>query len=309
MNILVTGASGQLGNCIHELCAQDGTHLNHWFFVNRSQLDISDRDSVKKYINEIGVDIVVNCAAYTDVEGAEENYNTAFDANVIGPLNIAMALEDREGILIHISTDYVYAPFPGWDGSPFKENQCALHEDLSPLNFYGETKLRGEKEIISTNCRHLIIRTSWLYSEHGKNFVKTVRNLIKNSGIDDTFRFVCDQIGTPTSAHSLASFIYNFANALGIRNDLFQNFKSDVVNYSDNGACSWYDFAMEINDIMGMHATILPCYTWEYPTKAKRPHYSVMSKEKIKNDELYLPYVNTVHWKQGVRNVMKRLEI
>lgn len=309
MNILITGANGQLGQCLHDVYEQDLTHLNNWFFVSREQLDIANRVDVEDYINKCKIDIVINCAAYTNVEAAEDKLDNAYSANVLGPQNLAYALKERNGILIHISTDYVYAPYNSWDGYPFKEDFDAFSMGVSPFNYYGVTKLSGEMAIKSTGCRNLIIRTSWLYSVYGKNFVKTVRDLIKKSSFDKELKFVCDQIGSPTSAHNLAAFIYNMAYGLGIRNDLFQNFTSDIINYSDDGACSWYDFAFQINQSLKKIRTIKPCYSSDYPTKAKRPGYSVMSKEKIKTEDRYIMYTNTRDWRACVDEVVRRLEL
>ena len=315
MNILVTGANGQLGKCIHDMYERDMSFSryshtpNHWFFVDREQFDITDEESVKNYINSCDVNIVVNCAAYTNVEAAEDNFGDAYKANVTGPENIAKVLKEREGILVHISTDYVYAPFKEWDGSPFKEDEDAYRKGVSPFNTYGASKLTGEVAITETGCKHLIIRTSWLYSIYGKNFVKTVRDILKKSNIDDNFKFVCDQVGSPTSAHQLGAFIYDMVNSLGIRNDLYQAFTSDTINYSDDGVCSWYDFAFQINQSLMKIRKIKPCYSHEYPMKAKRPGYSVMSREKIKTSERYLPYVNTRDWRGCVDEVVRRLEL
>lgn len=313
MNILVTGADGQLGRCLKDVREHDKLAMKEgvWFFANRHDIDIADKDCVTRYIENHEIDIIINCAAYTDVEKSETDVN-AFRANSLGPLYLAQALKPRGGILIHISTDYVYRPFEGWNGAPFKEDDDCGTKGLLPLNSYGMSKLMGEMNVKDNKGNYLIIRTSWLYSAYGKNFLKTVREKLLNAGIDDTFRFVCDQVGTPTSAHNLASFIYSSVNKYSLRSTSILDlsmFESDVINYSDDGVCSWYDFAMEINDCLNKPNTIAPCYSHEYQTNVKRPAYSVMSKEKIKTDERYLPYVNTVHWKQGVRNVMKRLEI
>lgn len=311
MNILVTGANGQLGKCIFDVRANDVLPQkgNNWFFAGHEDLDIGVKDLVFDYVNKNEIDVIINCAAYTDVEKAESHYNDAFSANAFGPIYMAEALKPRHGVLIHISTDYVYAPYDGWDGSPFNEDDYASMKLKMPLNMYGISKLSGEVGIMRNGGNYLIIRTSWLYSIYGKNFLKTVRNKCLNAKINENFEFVCDQIGSPTSAHNLAAFIYNFVNGLDKDYCEYSPFYSDIINYSDEGACSWYDFAREINDCLEKPTIIMPCFSDEYKTAAKRPAYSVMSKRKINRCDRYLPYVNTEHWKRGVRNVMKRLEV
>ena len=309
MNILVTGANGQLGKCLFEICDRDSLKPNgvNFYFTGREDLDIGNHDAVEEYITENNIGIVINTAAYTNVDKAETDIVSAFKANAFGALFLAEAVRDTGGIMIQISTDYVYTPYPGWKGEPFKES-CIDVDKTTPSTVYGASKLCAENNIINSGCNYLIIRTSWLYSMYGKNFLKTVRNNILNTRLDDTFKFVCDQIGTPTSAHSLAAFIYNMVLGIALKYDpSYDTFESDIINYSDIGACSWYDFACVINECLDVHATILPCYSHEYHSKAVRPFYSVMSKEKLNTDR-YVPYNNTRHWLLNVKEVMKRIE-
>ena len=263
--ILVTGSNGQLGSEIRELTKNDGTNV--YFYTDVSELDITDKSAVNKFIENQQIDIVVNCAAYTQVDKAEEEEKTAFLINATAPGNLAVACKKYDATLFHISTDYV---FDGSNNVPYIET-----ESTSPLGVYGRSKLEGEEFIQQSGCNYLIIRTSWLYSSFGNNFVKTIARL---SSEKDELKVVFDQIGTPTYARDLATVIFAI-----IQNDQFKDRKG-VYHYSNEGVCSWYDFAKAINDLFGNNCNIIPCHSDEFPAKVPRPHYSVLDKTNIKND-------------------------
>lgn len=263
--ILVTGSKGQLGSEIRELTKNDGTNV--YFYTDVSELDITDKSAVNKFIENHQIDIVVNCAAYTQVDKAEEEEKTAFLINATAPGNLAEACKKYDATLFHISTDYV---FDGSNNVPYIET-----ESTSPLGVYGRSKLEGEEFIQQSGCNYLIIRTSWLYSSFGNNFVKTIARL---SSEKDELKVVFDQIGTPTYARDLATVIFAI-----IQNDQFKDRKG-VYHYSNEGVCSWYDFAKAINDLFGNNCNIIPCHSDEFPAKVTRPHYSVLDKTNIKND-------------------------
>lgn len=263
--ILVTGSNGQLGSEISDLSKNDGTNV--YFYTDVSELDITDKSAVNKFIENHQIDIVVNCAAYTQVDKAEEDEKTAFLINATAPGNLAESCKKYEATLFHISTDYV---FDGSNNVPYIETQAT-----SPLGVYGRSKLEGEELIKQSGCNYLIIRTSWLYSSFGHNFVKTIGRL---SSEKDELKVVFDQVGTPTYARDLATAIQTI-----IQNDQFENRKG-VYHYSNEGICSWYDFAKAINDFSGNNCHIRPCHSEDFPAKVTRPHYSVLDKTKIKND-------------------------
>lgn len=263
--ILVTGSNGQLGSEIRELTKNDGTNV--YFYTDVSELDITDKSAVNKFIENHLIDIVVNSAAYTQVDKAEEEEKTAFLINATAPGNLAEACKKYDATLFHISTDYV---FDGSNNVPYIET-----ESTSPLGVYGRSKLEGEEFIQQSGCNYLIIRTSWLYSSFGNNFVKTIARL---SSEKDELKVVFDQIGTPTYARDLATVIFAI-----IQNDQFKDRKG-VYHYSNEGVCSWYDFAKAINDLFGNNCNIIPCHSDEFPAKVPRPHYSVLDKTNIKND-------------------------
>lgn len=309
-NVLVTGANGQLGSCLRARCCFKEPFAHNWVFTGHKDLDITDLKSVREYVNDNDIDIVVNCAAYTNVEAAEnrENLHDVYNANVFAPRNLASIMNERRGVLVHISTDYVYRPFQNWDGAPFMEDEDAFTKDVLPFNVYGDTKLSGEKAIKAIGCQHLIIRTSWLYSIYGRNFLTNVHKKIQDAEGYEMFPFVCDQVGSPTSAHALADFIYSVVSDWNVKDEAFgDTFSSDVINYSDDGVCSWYDFAKFINTQMTCVNHVVPCYSDEYITKAKRPPYSVMSKKKIKTDSRYAQHVNIRDWQENVKSTLTRL--
>jgi len=283
MNILVTGANGQLGQCLRDLENLD--KKNKWFWTDVCEvegrkcdyLDITDAENVRRYFVDNSISVCVNCAAYTNVDKAEEDQELAKKLNADAPKNLAEACKIHGTKLIHISTDYV---FNGTSFMPITEERMAL-----PMSVYGKTKLEGEENIINSGCNYLIFRTAWLYSEYGNNFAKTMMKLILEK---DEISVVDDQIGTPTYARSLAEFIYR------IIDDVVPLQKEGIYHFTNEGVCSWFDFACLIRDCMAEHAVgdirlaaINPVSTKDFYGERKhasRPYYSVLSKKKLKND-------------------------
>lgn len=284
-NILVTGAKGQLGNELR-LVVEDNDKENQYFFTDVSELDITDKSAVTAYLESNKIDIVVNCAAYTNVDKAEDDRENADLINHTGPKNLAVACKERNGFLIHISTDYV---FDGTKNTPYTET-----DETKPLGVYGETKLRGENKIIDSGCEYVIIRTSWLYSAFGKNFLKTMQKLTSEK---ENIKVVFDQVGTPTCAGDLAEVIFKI-----IQKDDFDG-KNQLYHFSNEGVCSWYDFAVAINEAFGHDCKVLPCHSNEFPSKVTRPSYSVLDKTKIK--EAF--GIKIKHWRESMVGCVKIL--
>lgn len=274
MKIFVTGAMGQLGREISKLA--DSTEHTYIYTDVRahegvSELDVTDAEAVNAAVQ--GVDVIVNCAAYTDVNKAESDAEAAHKVNALAPAVLAEAAKAAGAMLIHVSTDYV---FDGQANVPYTEDAVR-----NPLGVYGRTKMEGENAIVASGCRHLIFRTSWLYSTTGKNFFLTMTELTASK---PELKVVVDQVGTPTYAYDLAYLITYI-----IEENLLD--RNGVYNYSGEGVCSWFDFASEINSQMGHTCRIVPCRSEEYPTPAERPHYSVMDKSKVKRDfGIEIPY-------------------
>ena len=281
MNVLVTGANGQLGNEMR-IVASQGFH-NYIFTdvcevegVHTTLLDITDPEAVKAMVVKHNIKAIVNCAAYTNVDAAESNEAVAELLNAVAPENLAKAMGEVGGLLVHISTDYVFG------GDPYN-TPCV--EDLkgTPTGVYGLTKLHGEEKISATGCNNVIIRTAWLYSEYGKNFCKTMLNL---TATKPELKVVFDQVGTPTYALDLAKAISvvldDFSNEV---ESLSGNYsKSGIYHFSNEGVCSWYDFTRMIASISGQtECNVQPCHSNEFPSPVKRPSYSVLDKTKIKN--------------------------
>lgn len=278
MKILVTGANGQLGNEMR-IISKD---LNYSFMfsdINTTEnviteiLDITDIKAVRNFVGENQIDCIINCAAYTNVDKAETDDELCRVLNSTAPKNLAIVMKEVNGLLIHVSTDYVF----GGDSynKPYSEEQKCI-----PTGVYGKTKLEGEQNIIATGCKYLIIRTSWLYSEFGKNFVKTMMNLTSTKS---ELKVVFDQIGTPTYAYDLAvaikAILQDYANEQ--YNECYS--KNGIYHFSNEGVCSWFDFAKSIAEISGnMACNIQPCHSCEFPSPVKRPAYSVLDKTKIK---------------------------
>ncbi len=279
-NILVTGAKGQLGS---ELRAIVGGKDNY-FFTDVEELDITDREAIVKFIKQNKIAVVVNCAAYTNVDKAEEEEVLANLVNHKAVQNLAEVCVDNDIFLIHISTDYV---FDGSKNTPYKET-----DTTSPLGVYGKTKRLGEKAIEKLCKEYIILRTSWLYSSYGNNFAKKICAL---SAEKDDVRVVVDQVGTPTYAKDLAAFI-----PFLIEKDRYRG-KADIYHFSNEGVCSWYDFAKEIVALSGNKCDVQPCLSCEYPTKVVRPNYSVLDKTKLKTDFDY----EISYWKDSLKKMFE----
>lgn len=264
MNILVTGANGQLGN---EMRIVAKNSVDNYIFTDVAELDITNAEAVEKMVMDNDVKIIVNCAAYTNVDKAEDDSEFAEILNAKAAENLAVAMKKNDGLLVHVSTDYVF-------GGTKNNTPCKEDEPANPTGVYGVTKLHGEQAIIASGCRHIIIRTAWLYSEFGKNFLKTMLNL---TATKPQLKVVFDQVGTPTYAYDLALAIF----------DIVENRKSEgndgVYHYSNEGVCSWFDFTKMIAEYAGnTQCDIQPCHSDEFPSKVVRPSYSVLDKTKIK---------------------------
>lgn len=284
MNILVTGANGQLGNEMR-IVSQESS--DSYIFTDVDELDITNRDAVMDFVRDNNIKVVVNCAAYTNVDKAEDDEKTAELINAQAVEYLASACKANHATLIHISTDYVFGGNEG--NTPRKET-----EPVNPTGAYGRTKLHGEQAIRKVGCNYLIIRTAWLYSEFGNNFVKTMRKLTAER---DKLNVVFDQVGTPTYAFDLASVIFKIIEER--RYDEIQ----DVYHFSNEGVISWYDFAKEICELSGNECDIQPCHSDEFPSKVKRPSYSVLDKTKIKNSlNITIP-----HWKESLKKCINKL--
>ncbi|WP_314762572.1 dTDP-4-dehydrorhamnose reductase [Capnocytophaga sputigena] len=271
MNVLVTGANGQLGSEI-----QNNTHrISNYYFSDADSLDITDAQAICAFVQQHAIDLIVNCAAYTNVDKAEDDCATAEAINHTAVAHLASVCKEFQLPLIHISTDYV---FGGTKNTPYRETDAT-----QPLGVYGRTKLAGEQAIQNSGIEHLIIRTSWLYSlRFGNNFVKTIQRL---SGERPQLKVVADQVGTPTNAADLADFIVQ-----AIENAWYRG-KREVYHFSNEGVCSWYDFAVAIVAASGNVCEVLPCTSAEFPSKVTRPSYSVLDKTKLKTDFGYrIPY-------------------
>lgn len=286
MNILVTGANGQLGTCLRN--AATGSNDNY-IFTDVVELDITNADAVSKMVKGSDVKVIVNCAAYTNVDKAEDDVDFAELLNATAVRNLAEAAKSNDGTLIHISTDYVFGKEPY--NVPCREDQKG-----TPTGVYGMTKLHGEQEIEKSGVKALIFRTAWLYSEYGRNFVKTMLSLTSTK---PELKVVFDQTGTPTYAQDLADAIFHI-----IENRKFEG-NEGVYHYSNEGVCSWYDFTKMIAEIAGNSACdIQPCHSDEFPSKVVRPSYSVLDKTKFKETfGLKVPY-----WTDSLKKCIKNLK-
>ena len=281
MNILVTGANGQLGRHLHLLAPQTA---HTWHFTDLPELDITDSSAVRNFMLTHSIDLVINCAAYTNVEAAQQDYQKAFSLNAVAVENIANMCSEMGAVLVHISTDYVFG----------SSNNTPLTEaaETNALSVYGATKLAGEKA--AARCRSIVLRTSWLYSEYGRNFLLTMRRLTAERA---EVRVVFDQVGSPTYAGDLARAIVGIIehDQLGL---------TGLYHYSSEGMCSWYDFAYEIAHLCGhTSCRVLPCHSSEYPTSAERPAYSVLDKTLFKNTF----HQEIPHWSDGLRRCLSNL--
>lgn len=295
MNILVTGANGQLGNEMRLITkgSNDKYIFTDVIEVEGQEttiLDITNIDAIRKMVSDNDVKVIVNCAAWTNVDGAEdpEKYALVEKLNATAPENLAIAMKEVNGLLVHISTDYVFGGDPY--NTPCKEDQKG-----TPTGVYGLTKLRGEQNIQKSGVDYLIFRTAWLYSEFGKNFVKTMLNLTSTK---PQLKVVFDQVGTPTYAYDLAAAIYDI-----IENRMYEG-NTGVYHYSNEGVCSWFDFTKIIAEIAGNKACdIQPCHSDEFPSPVKRPAYSVLDKTKVKTTfGISVPY-----WTDSLRKCIANM--
>lgn len=279
MNILVTGANGQLGNEMQLVAKQSS---DKYIFTDvcdgYGKLDITDLEAIRKTVKENDVKCVVNCAAWTNVDAAETAGEIVETLNATAPENLAKAMKEVNGLLVHISTDYVFGGDPY--NTPCKEDQKG-----TPTGVYGLTKLHGEQKIQATGCNYVILRTAWLYSEFGKNFVKTMLNL---TATKPQLKVVFDQVGTPTYALDLANaimtIIEDYKNEWNLKHETWNYSKTGIYHFSNEGVCSWYDFTKMIAEYAGNdNCDIQPCHSDEFPSPVKRPAYSVLDKTKVKD--------------------------
>lgn len=303
MNILVTGANGQLGNELRTI-AHNSSDNYIFTDINGSEpdtvpLDITDQNAVRDIVNRKKIDIIVNCAAYTNVNKAEENKELAEKLNGKAPRTLASAIKLANGLLIHISTDYVFGKEP-------YNRPCREDQQGTPTGVYGLTKLHGEQKVRSTNCKYVILRTSWLYSEYGNNFCKTI---LQKAETESQINVVFDQVGTPTYALDLAIAIFSIINDYKKEYDAkhpeAEYSKSGIYHFSNEGVCSWYDFARMIVEYGKLDhlCSIRPCHSDEFPSPVKRPFYSVLDKTKIKQTfNINIPYW-TDSLKQCIGNI------
>lgn len=286
MNILVTGANGQLGN---EMRVVARNSADNYIFTDVAELDITDAAAVEKMVTDNDVKVIVNCAAYTNVDKAEDDREFAELLNARAVENLAQAIRRNDGLLVHVSTDYVF-------GGTKNNTPCREDEPANPTGVYGVTKLHGEQAIIASGCHHIIIRTAWLYSEFGKNFLKTMLDLTTTK---PQLKVVFDQVGSPTYAYDLALAIFDIVeNRKYVDND-------GVYHYSNEGVCSWFDFTKMIAEYAGhTGCDIQPCHSDEFPSKVVRPSYSVLDKTKIKKTfGVSVPY-----WTDSLRVCMTNLK-
>ncbi|MCQ2194396.1 MAG: dTDP-4-dehydrorhamnose reductase [Paludibacteraceae bacterium] len=268
MNILVTGANGQLGNSIRKISA---SYPNNYFFTDMPEVDITNLALLENLMKEKQIDAIINCAAYTAVDKAEDDVALATKINVDGPRNLAIAAKNANAKLVHVSTDYV---FGGKAYLPLKES-----DPTAPIGVYGRTKLAGEEAVKEVGCDAVVVRTAWLYSEFGGNFVKTMLRLGRERS---ELGVVYDQVGTPTYATDLAVAL------MELLTKGFSGFS--LYHYSNEGVISWYDFAKTIFDLSDIHIKLNALESSEYPSKAERPAYSVLNKKKIREAGIKVPY-------------------
>lgn len=321
MVILVTGANGQLGNEMRivtkgskdkyiftDVCEEhpESIEMLHKLAgddidTTTTKLDITNIDAIREMVKKNDVKVIVNCAAWTNVDGAEDpdKYELVEILNAKAPENLAIAMKEVDGLLIHISTDYVFG------GDPYN-TPCQEEQKGTPTGVYGLTKLHGEQNIQKTGVNHLIFRTAWLYSEFGKNFVKTMLNL---TATRPQLKVVFDQVGTPTYARDLADVILiaieDYKNSITDKRSPLNYAKSGVFHFSNEGVCSWFDFTKMIAKIAGNTACdIQPCHSDEFPSPVKRPAFSVLDKTKVKETfEIIVPY-----WTESLKTCIKNLK-
>ena len=283
--ILVTGANGQLGSEMRRL---GSVSPNNYIFTDVAELDITNAEAVMYVAKHYSIDAIINCAAYTNVDKAESDEATAELINATAVANLAAAMKEVCGTLFHVSTDYVF----GSEGNTPRTEEMPLN----PLGVYGRTKLHGEQAILESGCKALIFRTAWLYSEFGNNFLKTMLRLTAEK---EQLNVVFDQVGTPTYAGDLALAIFSIIEA-----GVYEG-NEGVYHFSNEGVCSWYDFAVEIAAAAGhTNCRINPCHSSEFPSPVTRPPYSVLDKTKIKNTfDIDIP-----HWRESMEYCIKRIK-
>ena len=283
MRILVTGSNGQLGSEMVALQAQQTHH--QWFNLDINELDITDKNAVEQFVVNNKIDGIINCAAYTNVDKAEEDVALCYKVNRDAPQYLAQAIEKVGGFIIHISTDYV---FDGTNNIPYTEQ-----DKPNPVTIYGKSKIEGEQYVCESCKQHIIIRTAWVYSSYGKNFVKT---MIKLGEEKPSLGVIFDQIGSPTYARDLANTIITIVN---------QGIIPGIYNFSNEGVISWYDFTKNIHHLANITSCkVEPIHTADYPTLAQRPHFSVLDKTKIKNTyNIEIPY-----WRDSLEECIQLLE-
>lgn len=292
MNILVTGANGQLGNEVQ--IVSKNSKNDKYFFTDvcegYEKLDITDIAKIRSYVNENDIRCIINCAAWTNVDKAETAGDIVETLNATAPENLAKVMKERDGLLVHISTDYVFG------GDPYN-TPCREDQKGTPTGVYGLTKLHGEQKIQATGCNYIILRTAWLYSEFGHNFVKTMLNL---TATKPQLKVVFDQTGTPTYAGDLAETIFDI-----IENRKYEG-QTGIYHFSNEGVCSWYDFTKMIALIAGHdQCDIEPCHSNEFPSPVKRPAYSVLDKTKIKETfGIKIPY-----WLDSLKKCMGNMKL
>ena len=283
MRVLITGANGQLGNEMRRLGA---VSPNEYLFTDVAELDITDKAAVAEFVKSNNVEIIVNCAAYTNVDKAEDDEATAELINATAVRNLAEAVKAVDGTLFHVSTDYVFG----------SEGNTPRTEDMptNPLGVYGKTKLHGEQAIAEVGAKAIIIRTAWLYSEFGNNFLKT---MLRFTAEKESLNVVFDQVGSPTYAGDLALAIFSI-----IEGGVYAG-NEGVYHFSNEGVCSWYDFATEIAAAAGHECIVMPCHSNEFPSKVIRPPFSVLDKTKIKTTfGIEIP-----HWRDSMLYCLQRL--
>ena len=287
MTVLVTGANGQLGSEIRLVSSKS---QDRYIFTDVAELDICSPGAVDAMVDAENVDVIINCAAFTDVEAAEDNYDLAEKLNAAAVGNLARAMARRGGLLVHISTDYVF-------GKEIYNTPCREDMTGTPTGVYGLTKLHGEEAVKASGCEYIIIRTAWLYSEFGRNFVKTMLRLTSSK---PSVSVVFDQAGTPTYALDLAKAICHIVDSR-----LYVG-HSGIYNYSNEGVCSWFDFARAIANLYGNSACdVRPCHSSEFPSKVVRPAYSVLDKTKIKETfGVAVPY-----WMDSLRECLSKMQL
>ena len=305
MNILITGAKGQLGEEIRRWVEEfgnghpdhDSSEANYYIFTDREELDITDEKAVDEFVRKNFINVIVNCAAYTNVDKAQTDRDLAYNLNALGPLNLALAAKAVGAVLIQISTDYVFGGTYNTPLPPIEQSDEKFVPADRDKNFYGYSKMVGEDLIQQSGCKYLIFRTSWLYSAHHKNFVKTMYNLREQK---KEVKVVYDQVGSPTFAGDLADFIcYIITN-----NDAEKRYlsKTGVYNFANKGVASWYDLTY---GVFGDNSTLVtPCLSEEYPSPVKRPNYSVLDVSLTeKTFDYMIPY-----WRFSLNDVVYELE-